>query len=126
MTSIQCIEDEAIDPEHFVSAPWSDDVLETEVPVQVNKRILYLFPALKIEQGLRLTQLLKAIGDIEEEFLHGCSTLKRNPEREHLRVLKAWPHRVTANDVWKPLSETNYKPEHRCVGLHFDDANALN
>ena len=61
-----------------------------------------------VQKGIRPHEIMQALGMIEENFLNSVKKQKRNPEKEHLRVLSEYPYKLDPDYHFRPYDETNY------------------
>ena len=74
--------------------------------------MLHLLPALKIQEGVAPNKVSQAFDLIEEEFLEACKR-KKDPEKEYLKIIKAYTHRITISEEFVKLAESNNRPKVR-------------
>ena len=117
-TPIECIVEEGIDPSKFVKGAWSDDIRTTPIQVVVGDEVLLLNPALKIQEGVAPNKITQAFDVIEAEFLDACKK-KKDPEKEYLKIIKSYPHRIAISEEFVDLASSKYLPKSRFAKSEF-------
>ena len=100
------------DGAEFVKAVWTDELKMQPLEVSVKSSIIKLYPAMKIEQGMKTVRILPALNTVEECYKK-MVTKSCNPELCHATVLGKYPSRLAINENFKELAETGFKPENR-------------
>ena len=111
-TPIESIAEKGINPKKFVTAAWTDEIKTTPIRVAVKDRILELTPALKIETGVPPNKISQAFDIIESLYDEACKK-RGNPEKEYLRILQSYTHRITLSEEFMEYKASNYHPKSR-------------
>lgn len=107
---IESIVEENVDPERFVTKPWNDEVRTTSLTVLVKEKEVELMPALKIQSGTPLNQVVQAFDVLEQLFVDAVKN-RRDPETSYLRILKLYTHRILKNEYFGELDPKDPRPK---------------
>ena len=80
------------------------------VQVLVKGSTITVYPAFKVEEKMKTVAILKALNIVEDEYKKMVAK-RDNPEVCHELIIGKYPHRLAINDVFKPLAETDFRPE---------------
>ena len=111
-TPIESVVEDGIDPKKFVTGVWGDEIRTTPIKVVVKDRVLQLMPALKIEEGVAPNKVSQAFDILEDLYVEACKK-KGDPEKEYLKILKRYTHRITRSEEFVDLKASNFHPRQR-------------
>ena len=111
-TPIGSIVEDGIDPSKFVTKIWLDEIRTTPIKVFVRNSVMQLLPALKIQEGVAMNKVTEAFDLMEGIFLEACKR-RKDPEKEYLKIIRAYPHRVALSEEFVALAGTKYLPKAR-------------
>ena len=98
----------------LVSKKWTNEVRSKDLSVVIKGHILKLLPAFKIQRGLELHHICKAFAEVEQRFLKKMKEVVGEcPKAVHLQILEEFPTRLVSNEYFKPLVDTDYKPNYK-------------
>ena len=110
----EIITEDGEDSQYIISKTWTSQVRRQALSVVIKGKVHKLLPAYKIERGLELHHITKAFGEIEKLFLKKMKEdVGENPEEVLLEILDRYPNRLAKNEYFRPLKETNYKPNYK-------------